>query len=63
MTGELANSGLSPTRGRLLVGAGVLILGWLCPLFPPLVLGGDFRDKIRSLFVHGARAHFPVAPG
>ena len=63
MTGELANSGLSPTRGLLLVGAGVLIFGWLCPLFLPLVLGGDFWDKIRSLFVHAARAHFAVAPG
>ena len=25
------------------------------------VLGGDFWDKIRALFVHGARAHFPDA--
>jgi hypothetical protein len=23
------------------------------------VLGGDFWDKLRSLFVHGARAVFP----
>ena len=23
------------------------------------VLGGDFWDKIRALFIHGAKAHFP----
>jgi hypothetical protein len=27
------------------------------------VLGGDFWDKLRSLFVHGARAVFPKPPG
>jgi hypothetical protein len=27
------------------------------------VLGGDFWDKIRALFVHGARARFPGATG
>ncbi len=26
------------------------------------VLGGDFWDKIRALFVHSAKAHFPRAP-
>ena len=24
------------------------------------VLGGDFWDKIRSLFIHDAEVHFPV---
>lgn len=24
-----------------------------------IVLGGDFWDKVRALFVHGAKAHFP----
>jgi hypothetical protein len=24
------------------------------------VLGGDFWDKLRALFIHGARAQFPV---
>lgn len=28
-----------------------------------LVLGGDFWDKLRSLFVHGARAIFPSEDG
>ena len=28
-----------------------------------LVLGGDFWDKIRALFVHGARARFPQTSG
>jgi hypothetical protein len=27
------------------------------------VLGGDFWDKVRSLFVHGATARFPGAAG
>lgn len=27
------------------------------------VLGGEFWDKLRSLFVHGARAVFPIASG
>jgi len=27
------------------------------------VLGGDFWDKLRSLFVHGSRAVFPESPG
>lgn len=31
-------------------------LTWGASLF---VLGGDFWDKLRSLFVHGARAEFP----
>ncbi len=48
MTGEVANSGLSPTRGRLLVGAGVLIFGWLCPLFVPLVLGSDLGNEWKA---------------
>lgn len=33
---------------------------WLASLF---VLGGDFWDKVRALFVHGARAVFPVPGG
>jgi hypothetical protein len=32
-------------------------LTWMASLF---VLGGDFWDKMRSLFVHGARAEFPA---
>jgi hypothetical protein len=26
------------------------------------VLGGDFWDKLRALFVHGAKAHYPARP-
>jgi hypothetical protein len=26
------------------------------------VLGGDFWDKVRALFVHGAKAVFPTPP-
>jgi len=28
-----------------------------------LVLGGDFWDKLRALFMHGARVRFPEAAG
>ena len=36
------------------VGGDLLLLSSLFPL------GGDFWDKIRSLFVHDAEVHFPV---
>ena len=37
---------------------------WMAPIIIGLlVLGGDFWDKLRSLFVHGARARFPEAAG
>jgi hypothetical protein len=29
-------------------------------VFSLFILGGDFWDKLRSLFVHGARATFPL---
>ena len=38
-----------------IAGDGLLVLG----LF---LLGGDFWDKIRALFVHRAKAKFPVDP-
>ena len=37
------------------VGGDLLLLSSL------FVLGGDFWDKIRSLFIHDAEVHFPVA--
>jgi hypothetical protein len=48
MASEVADPGLSPTRGRLLVGGGVLIFGWLCPLFVPLVLGSDLSSEWKT---------------
>ncbi len=45
-----------PPKGRLLFGGAVFVLGLLCPL---LVLGGDFWDKLRALFVRDAKAQFP----
>ena len=33
---------------------------FICSFF---VLGGDFWDKLRALFVHGAKAQFPVPVG
>ncbi len=38
-----------------IVGDAMLVAGLL-------VLGGGFWDKVRSLFVHGAEAHFPRSP-
>ena len=35
-----------------IAGDGLLVLG----LF---LLGGDFWDKLRALFIHGAKSHFP----
>lgn len=39
------------------------VAGDLIFLFSLIVLGGNFWDKLRSLFVHGARAEFPKPPG
>jgi hypothetical protein len=39
-----------------IAGDGLLVLG----LF---VLGGDFWDKLRALFVHGAKTQFPLSEG
>jgi hypothetical protein len=49
MTGQIAQSGISPPRGRLLVGAGVLVFGWLCPLFVPLVLGSNLAAEWKTM--------------
>ena len=38
------------------------IVGDICFLTSFIVLGGDFWDKIRSLFIHSAKAHFPQIP-
>lgn len=48
MTGEREYSGETPPRGRLLVGGGVLVFGWLCPLFVPLVLGSDLAPQWKT---------------
>jgi hypothetical protein len=39
------------------------IAGDLLLLASLIVLGGDFWDKVRALFVHGAKAEFPKATG
>ena len=36
------------------------IIGDLMLLSSLFILGGDFWDKLRSLFVHGAKARFPT---
>ena len=47
-------------RGHEIVFA---IVGDLLLLAGLFVLGGDFWDKLRSLFVHGAKAAFPATTG
>lgn len=65
MAGQGAQSDISPTRGRLLVGAGVLIFGWLCPLFVPLVLGsnlsGEWKTILSGLLMLGIPELFTLA--
>ncbi len=39
------------------------IVGDLLLLTSLFVLGGDFWDKLRSLFVHGSKAMFPTPTG
>ena len=39
------------------------IIGDLLLLASLFVLGGDFWDKLRALFIHGAKAVFPKATG
>jgi len=39
------------------------IIGDLLLLASLFVLGGDFWDKVRALFIHGAKAVFPKATG
>jgi hypothetical protein len=39
------------------------IVGDLLLLASLFVLGGDFWDKVRALFIHGAKAVFPKATG
>lgn len=50
MSGQTVNSDISPPRGRLLVGAGVLIFGWLCPLFVPLVVSSNLSAEWKTVF-------------
>jgi len=46
--------GFDPNRLDVAVAGDVLLLASL------IMLGGDFWDKLRSLFVYGSRAQFPV---
>ena len=65
MMGEAVTSGSTPTGGRLLAGAGVLIFGWLCPLFVPLVLatnlGSEWKTTLSGLLLLGIPELFTVA--
>ena len=65
MTGSAGLGGESPPRGRLLVGAGVLIFGWLCPLFVPLVLSSglapQWKTTLSGLLLLGIPEVFTLA--
>lgn len=65
MTRQTAQAGLSPPRGRLLLGAAVLIFGWLCPLFVPLVLAsnlpGNWQTILSGLLLLGIPELFTLA--
>ncbi len=65
MAGEAASSSASPPSGRLRVGAGVLIFGWLCPLFVPLVIGsnlsGEWKTTLSGLLLLGIPEVFTLA--
>ena len=49
MTNEALQSEPLPSRGRLLLGAGVLMFGWLCPLFVPLVLATNLSSEWKTM--------------
>jgi len=65
MADQEAKSDISPPRGRLLLGGGVLIFGWLCPLFVPLVLGsdlaGEWKTTLSGLLMLGIPELFTLA--
>ncbi len=65
MAHEAVNSGVAPARSRLLVGGGVFIFGWLCPLFVPLVLGsnlaGEWKTTLSGLLLLGIPELFTLA--
>jgi hypothetical protein len=65
MTNEALQSEPLPSRGRLLLGAGVLIFGWLCPLFVPLVLatslGSEWKTTLSGLLLLGIPELFTLA--
>ena len=59
---------LAPYLGQYLPGYGTRTLVWaiaadLIFVASFFVLGGEFWDKLRALFVHGARAVFPATSG
>lgn len=65
MTDGAANSDISLPRSRLLLGGGVLIFGWLCPLFVPIVLGshlpGEWKTTLSGLLLLGIPELFTLA--
>lgn len=67
-TASLLLGWASPYVGHLLPGyeshpLRYAVTGDVILLFSLIVLGGEFWDKLRALFVHGARAVFPIKRG
>lgn len=58
-------AGEAPSRGRLLTGAAVLVLGWLCPLLVPLMMGTDlpaqWKTTLSGLLLLGIPELFTLA--
>jgi len=59
---------LAPYAHHLTPGIAIQALGWslggdLLLLASLFVLGGEFWDKLRALFIHGASARFAEPPG
>ena len=65
MAGEGVRAAVAPPRGRLYLGGGVLIFGWLCPLFVPLVvqsdLGPEWKTTLSGLLLLGIPELFTLA--
>lgn len=65
MSGEGVDTAVAPPRGRLYLGGGVLVFGWLCPLFVPLVvqsnLGAEWKTTLSGLLLLGIPELFTLA--
>lgn len=65
MTGGQARASQPPPRGRLYLGATVLVFGWLCPLFVPLVLESglatEWKTSLSGLLLLGIPELFTLA--
>lgn len=65
MAGDGDGATALPARGRLLAGGGILVFGWLCPLFVPLVVGSnlaaEWKTTLSGLLLLGIPELFTLA--